>query len=151
MLCVARPQRRQEEHGGGFTEVQVHVARETGSVSERGMSPRLGGRVRHVDTRWLLVQGVFHKREATIPKIPGISNEADLMTKFLDGPGIRATSGLPRHEGQIAVSSQRSAADGLSWVDLDWQRTENTRPDVRHDNTVQAAQIQRSRASRERV
>ena len=42
------------------------------SVSGRGMSLCLGAaNVRHVDTQWLWVQGSFHKRDATIRKIPG--------------------------------------------------------------------------------
>ena len=44
--------------------------------------------MRHVETQWLWIQGVFHRREATIRKIPGVTNEADLMTKFLDGASI---------------------------------------------------------------
>ena len=62
---------------------------ETDSVAGRGMSLRLGaGKVRHVETQWLWVQGVFHRREAEIRKIPSIKNGADLMTKFLDGTRI---------------------------------------------------------------
>ena len=41
-----------------------------------------------METQWLWVQGVFHRKEATIRKIPGVTNEADLMTKFLDGSKI---------------------------------------------------------------
>ena len=40
---------------------ELNVALETDSVSGRGMSLRLGaGKVRHVDTQWLSMQGVFH-------------------------------------------------------------------------------------------
>ena len=69
--------------------VVVKIVTETDSVAGRGMSLRLGaGKVRHVETQWLWVQGVFHRKEATIRKIPGVTNEADLMTKFLDGSKI---------------------------------------------------------------
>ena len=44
--------------------------------------------MRHVETQWLWVQGVFHRKEAVIRKIVGASNEADLMTKFVDGSKI---------------------------------------------------------------
>ncbi len=64
----------------------MKIVTETDSVAGRGMSLRLGaGKVRHVETQWLWVQGVSHRKEATIRKIPGVTNEADLMTKFLDG------------------------------------------------------------------
>ena len=57
-----------------------------GWESGRGMSLRLGaGKVPHVDTQRLWVQGSFHRRDATIRKSTGIRNEADLLTKFSDG------------------------------------------------------------------
>ena len=69
---------------------EVKVALETDSVSGSGMSLRLGaGKVRHVDTQWLWAQGVFHRRGATIRKIPGVSNEADFVTIFLGGETIQ--------------------------------------------------------------
>ena len=74
----------------------VTVAIETDSVAGRGMALRLGaGKVRHIDTQWLWVQGVFHFKEATIKKIPGIENEGDLMTKYLDKNNInKALKGM---------------------------------------------------------
>ena len=49
----------------------VKVALETGP----GMSQRLGaGMVRHVETQWLWVQGVLHRRAALIPKTPVTSS-----------------------------------------------------------------------------
>ena len=64
----------------------------------------------------------------------------------------RAKHRSPLHKGQIALSSRRSVRCLESGgVDSDRQRTENTRTDVRHVNTAQAALIQRFRASRERV
>jgi hypothetical protein len=69
----------------------VSLQVETDSVAGRGMALRLGaGKVRHIDTQWLWVQGVFNRREATILKIPGLTNDADLMTKYLDGGKINA-------------------------------------------------------------
>ena len=60
----------------------VTVAIETDSVAGRGMALRLVAfKVRHIDTQWLWVQGVFQRKEGTIKKIPGIENEAALMTK----------------------------------------------------------------------
>ena len=72
------------------------MALETDSVSGRGLSPRLGaGKVRHVDTLCLLVQGVFHRREATVRKIPGIIKEADRMTRRKEN--LCAKRELPLH------------------------------------------------------
>ena len=65
---------------------EVKVALVTDSMSGCGMSPRQGaGKVTHVDNQWLREQGVFHRGEATIRKIPRASNEAGLMTKFFEG------------------------------------------------------------------
>ncbi len=69
----------------------VAVVLETDSVAVRGMALRLGaGKVWQLDTQWLWVQGVFHRRDASIRKIPGDKNEADLMTKFLHGGKINS-------------------------------------------------------------
>ena len=60
---------------------EVKVVIETDAVDGRGVSLRLSaGKERHADTQWSWLQGVFHRREATTREIPGISNEADLMT-----------------------------------------------------------------------
>ena len=66
--------------------IKVAIAVETDSVAARGMALRLGaGKIRHIDTQWLWVQRIFHERKCSIKKIPGSDNEADLMTKHLDG------------------------------------------------------------------
>ena len=101
-----------KDHGN-----EVKVALETDSVSGRGVSLRLGfWRVRHVDTQWLCVQGVFHRREATIRKIPGVSNGADFMTNFCEGKKIQEfVSNMVLHctkgRSQLAL---KAALDGLS-------------------------------------
>ena len=93
------------------------------------------------------------RREAVIQKIPGHSSEADLMTKLLDGKTIQdIVQNIGYHctkgRSQYAL---KTALGGLSRVDSGRQRTKNTRTDVRHEHTVQAAQSQRSSGSWERV
>ena len=88
--------------------VVVKLVIETDLVAGRGMSLRLGaGKVRHVETQWLWVQGVFHRKEATIRKIPGATNEADLMTKFLDGSkitGLMTAMGFTFASGRSGIA-----------------------------------------------
>jgi hypothetical protein len=70
--------------------LEMKLQLETDSVAGRGMALRLGaGKVRHIDAQWLWVQGIFNRREAVIKKIPGVTNDADLLTKFLDGVKIK--------------------------------------------------------------
>ena len=94
--------------------VVVKIVIETDSVAGRGMSLRLGaGKVRHVETQWLWVQGVSHRKEATIRKIPGATNEADLMTKFLDGlkiTGVMTKMGFQFVSGRSGLAL-RAALD----------------------------------------
>ena len=53
------------------------------------MGQRLGaGKVRHLQTQYLWVQDVFHTRRATLRKIPGPLNPADLMTKHVGAEDI---------------------------------------------------------------
>ena len=85
--------------------------------------------------------------EATIRINPGTRNEADLMTKFFDGKKIQdivQNIGFHHARSQLALTA---ALDGLTRVDSDSQRAENTRTDARHEKTFQAAQIQKSGAS----
>ena len=108
---------------------EVKVALETDSVLGSGMSLGLGaGQVRHVDAQLVCVLGVSHKREATIRKNPGASDEADLMTMFLDG------NELPLQEGQIAMNSPCSA----TWLESGWTRTgrERSRRETRQHSSI---------------
>lgn len=69
--------------------IHVKVGIETDFAAGRGLSLRLGaGKVRHVDTQWLWIQVAFHGKETTFNDIADLTNEADLMTEFLDGPRI---------------------------------------------------------------
>ena len=62
---------------------------ETDATAGRGMALRLGaGRVRHLHTQYLWVQGVFHEKRARLDKVPGNHNTADMMTKHLNGEMI---------------------------------------------------------------
>ena len=108
-------------------------------------------RIRFLDVAcrhdWL--QGVSRRREATIRKNPASSNKADFMTKFIDRKKIQdivQNMGYHCTKGRSQYAL-KAALDDLSRVDQDRQRTENTRTDVRHENTVQTAQIQRSSES----
>jgi hypothetical protein len=89
--------------------VELELQLETDSSAARGMSLRLGaGKVRHIDTQWLWVQGVFNRKEAVIKKIPGATNDADLMTKYLDGKRI----------GELMLQAGFTFADGKSALAL---------------------------------
>ena len=68
------------------------------SVGHEGHGQRLygcigdrfgAGKERHVDTQWLRVHKVFHRRRATILKIPGASNQSDLKSNLSDGQKIQ--------------------------------------------------------------
>ena len=62
----------------------------TDASAGRGIALRLGaGKLRHLHTQYLWAQGVYHRREAVLIKIPGLSNEADLMTKHLAAPRMQ--------------------------------------------------------------
>jgi hypothetical protein len=62
---------------------------ETDATAGRGMALRLGaGKVRHLHTQYLWVQGVFHQKRARLNKVPGNHNTADMMTKHLNGETI---------------------------------------------------------------
>ena len=75
LWCVVQPQRWASRAWPENYGHVVKVALETCSVSGPGMSQRLGaGMVRHVETQWLWVQGVFHRRGALIPKTPVTSS-----------------------------------------------------------------------------
>ena len=103
---------------------ELEVALETDSVSGRGMSRRLSGKVRQVNTQWFRVQCVFHRREATLRKISGISNEANLRTKIQDGKTIQR---IVRNTGYHCTTGRSqlaptAAPDGLSRVGSDAQK-----------------------------
>ena len=72
--------------------------------------------------------------------MPGTSIEADLMMKFLEGIKNRQNMVYHNTMGRTLLALKAALDDGFSLVPSDRQRTENTRTDVRHDDTVQAAQ-----------
>ncbi len=73
------------DYGVGF---KLEVA--TDASAGRGIALRLGaGKLRHLHTQYLWAQGVYHRREAVLIKIPGLGNEADLMTKHLAAPRMQ--------------------------------------------------------------
>jgi hypothetical protein len=63
----------------------VELEVETDASAGRGIALRLGaGKIRHLHTQYLRVQGTFNRREAKLNKIDGDKNQADLMTKHLE-------------------------------------------------------------------
>ena len=59
----------------------------TDSSAAKGIASRRGvGKVKHLDTRTLWVQDQVDRGRRKVRKIPGDTNPADLLTKFLAGP-----------------------------------------------------------------
>ena len=55
-----------------------------GIARRRGM-----GRIRHLDVTDLWVQEKFTSKAATIDKVLGTENPADILTKHVDGPALK--------------------------------------------------------------
>ena len=66
--------------------MSVKVRLETDSAAAKGISGRKGvGKVRHIEICYLWLQERVRAKDIEVVKIPGNTNEADLMTKNLDG------------------------------------------------------------------
>ena len=63
----------------------------TDATAAMGMCRRLGvGKIRHLDAALLWVQEHVRSGKVELEKVPGQENCADLLTKHLSGPDIRA-------------------------------------------------------------
>ena len=78
----------------------------TDATAAIGMSRRLGvGNIRHLDTALLWVQHHVRAGDVSLFKIPGTENPGDAMTKFLDGPELRA------HIGRMGLRAEEGRAE----------------------------------------
>ena len=69
--------------------IKSSITVRTDSASAKGMSSRVGlGKTRHVAVNLLWVQQRVRRGDISISKIPGLTNPADLFTKYLTGPRI---------------------------------------------------------------
>ena len=69
----------------------------TDSSAAKAIATRRGvGKVRHLETRALLVQDQVKRGRIRLSTVPGLSNPVDVFTKYLQGTRIRELlSGLP--------------------------------------------------------
>ena len=93
----------------------------TDATVARSISTRVGlggGRVKHMDTKYLWLKQKVQMKEITVHKIRGTVNGADLMTKGLDqatmlrhceGMGISLSTGRHKAAPQLSVPSEATA------------------------------------------
>ena len=64
--------------------VELRLRVHTDSTACRGICGRSGlGKVKHMAVPLLWLQGMVQRRKLSIVKVPGASNPADLLTKYL--------------------------------------------------------------------
>ena len=65
----------------------IDVDVETDSTAAIGMCSRTGvGKTRHIQVRWVWIQGAIRNKVVRLQEVKGTENEADMGTKDLDGP-----------------------------------------------------------------
>lgn len=70
--------------------IQANVHVYTDSSAAIGITKRYGnGRIRHLQTQFLWIQGLIADSRVTIHKVGGKASPADLMTKYLSGECIK--------------------------------------------------------------
>ena len=68
----------------GLDGVEKEIILETDSSAAKGfVSRRGGGRMRHMEVKWLWLQDQVRKGAVRVAKIKGTENAADLRTKYL--------------------------------------------------------------------
>ena len=75
-----------------------------GIARRRGM-----GRIRHLDVTDLWVQEKFTSKAASIDKVLGTENPADILTKHVDGPALKVAlqrMGMTVLEGRSGIAPQ---------------------------------------------
>ena len=75
-----------------------------GIARRRGM-----GRIRHLDVTDLWVQEKFTSKAASIDKVLGTENPADILTKHVDGPALKVAlqkMGMVALDGRSGVAPQ---------------------------------------------
>ena len=67
------------------------------------------GRIRHLDVTDLWVQEKFTSKAASIDKVLGTENPADILTKHVDGPALKVAlqkMGMVALDGRSGVAPQ---------------------------------------------
>ena len=106
--------------GLGLRSIAADLGIETGlrlrtdATAAMGMARRLGvGKIRHLDTSLLWVQGHVRSGEVLLEKVPGQENPGDALTKYLSGPDMKGhlqrmnlvfEEGRPASAPQLATS-----------------------------------------------
>ena len=73
-----------------FLGIELPIHLEVDASSAIAIASRMGvGRIRHLDTKYLWAQQIFARRQATLSKISGKKNVADLGTKHVDAETLK--------------------------------------------------------------
>ena len=92
---------------GMWEERPVAVKVLTDSSACKGICQRTGlGKIRHIDVALLWLQDMVRRGKISMRKIPGDSNPADLMTKYLTGnktAEISLNLGFYSEDGQTNI------------------------------------------------
>ena len=96
--------------------IQANVHVHTDSSAAIGITKRYGnGRIRHLQTQFLWIQGLIADSRVVIHKVGGKATPADLMTKYLSGECIKENLGRMH----LSVGSDRpSNAPSLEGVEF---------------------------------
>ena len=107
-------------HGIGLRSIAADLGLETklrlrtDATAAMGMARRLGvGKIRHLDTALLWVQGHVRSGEILLEKVAGPDNPGDALTKYLSGPDLRghlARMHLHFEEGRAQSAPQLTTA-----------------------------------------
>ena len=94
--------------------IQTKLRLRTDATAAMGMARRLGvGKIRHLDTALLWVQGHVRSGEVLLEKVAGQENPGDALTKYLSGPDLRghlSRMHLAFEEGRPASAPQLTTA-----------------------------------------
>ena len=109
----------------------------TDSIAAIGITKRLGpGRVRHLEVKDLWIQDELRKGKLTVRHLPGESNPADLLTKFVPKPRLQKLAsliGMRTEDSDYLAALPRSQAENtVSMVEDDF---EIIQPQCRHCGT----------------
>jgi hypothetical protein len=73
----------------GMKGLDEKIMLETDSSAAKSFAARRGlGKMRHMETRYLWLQGEVLKKKVVVSKVKGDENPADLMTKYLSEKDI---------------------------------------------------------------
>ena len=111
-----------KELGVEANDVVIEVA--TDSSSAKSFASRRGsGRVRHIEVKWLWLQRAVADGKVRLKKIPGITNPADICTKYLSRTEIKDKLKA------VNIGVQEKGGGGLG-ADNSWARLEQGGPRI---------------------